>query len=622
MGTISTTLTIDDQMSNNLDVIITKSQKLDKTLQPIAHLKIETDAFDEMGNSIEEVTAIIENKVIAVKDAKESIEGLNVAIDTGGRGMSFMIMGSTRLLGSFGLMPRAAGSAIMGLTQLNRGLDSTITRLSVVTAKIAPLIFLSTAVFGIVSAVRALGSEAVEVEEVSRSFSALNSEADRLESSLRESVVLLGRLKRSGADTSLVDSLAAENEGLEAIIVGLRRTAQREADAAADAAIASMNRVYIHQGDAVRIMVGHFNIYENAMKYVESLTRGVFEMTAKEMVSGFVAMMEAGMELDDAQRDMVNTFHDSATAIDGYLMNLREAGRVSSECYTITLDLVRRIQELDEATGNSSDSLEKAKRALVDWADSARDAGRAVRDLQRGFGRFGSIADGVTDAWYAMNSAMHGTTFGYGNAIDAFEALYNIGYQNIHMLFDYEGNLLAVEDAITAVYAAQIELMALEMANNLIAQAQAAYEAGIAMDGYAYAVDGATLSLREMALQAAETYGVLGQVLSIFGMADEATRVAVGGGRGGGSRLPLTSRGAVRAGIDEPIEIKGENLRMLIDAAERRRAEALRPVSLNASFSIENPVIHSMADYEEIKSKFTHELVSELYDAYHANARH
>ena len=652
MATIEMTLALNDEMSNGLDVIISKSKQLYKALEPIREVRTDYSSFKQMGTAVEDVTEALTGKTKIVDDVKgsigglgesvrettekitelgktaggtsEQLGGLNDALNLNGRGMSFMTMGTARLLGGMGLMPRAASSAVIGLNQLNRGLGTTALSLSAVTAKIAPLLLLSTAVFGIVGAVRNLGRESDSVDDVYRSFSSLNSETNRLTQNLNTSVDLFERLKGFGADTSILDRLAAENIMLETMITNTQTQAAlmaRDTGQAIKDSFLGVNRELRRVGGEIGyIFDGYGGVTESLRPVME-----VVEWTNLQSLSSFADVLEAGGKLYENQKAYLMAFFGSAGETMQSIINAGMGEYDFAKEITRIVGVVNEyysgLRTFSDAIDGYEKSIEAAAAATINWGDSARGANRAVRDLQRGFGRFGSIVDGVTDAWYAMNSAMNGATFGYGNAIDAFEAMYNIGYQNIHMLFDNYGALLDVEDAINKVYAAQIQMKAFSMADSLIAQAEAAALAAYGMDGYTYATDLCTEAMIRLRLESAKALGIVDQVHAIFGMAEQATLTALAGGRGGGSRLPLTSRGAVRAGIDEPIEIKGENLRMLIDAAERRRAEALRPISLSVDSSIHNPTFYNTEDFEETYNRITHKFVKDVYDSYYANAR-
>ena len=158
--------------------------------------------------------------------------------------------------------------------------------------------------------------------------------------------------------------------------------------------------------------------------------------------------------------------------------------------------------------------------------------------------------------------------------------------------------------------------MTLDMANRMKDVVTALDEATGGMFRYAGSIAEVNAMLEDNIRLHAEAFGMEG----FFGNLLEAGASALStAGRGG--RATFTSDGALRTANQNPIEIKGENLRMLMDVAERRRAEQLRPVNLTVNPTISNPIINSIADYEQIRDRLTHDFVKATYEAYYANVR-
>ena len=659
MATIETVLALHDEMSVALKAMTAGADKLNesmaitklatktvgKELAATADVQVKyVDITGQLNEKIGGLTYELEQmkkqyKELAgsIGDATQSKQDFNKEVDLGGRGTSFMTMGLNRTLGAFGAMPKSIGNATMGLNMLNRGLAATVPMLGAVTAKMAPLLLVSTAAFGLVSIFRNMREEGEDLEIIPRTFDDLNREALTLSSRLEDNIEQMRILNSVGANDAIIERFARTNEELRTLLdlsgIVTRDMAQQEA-------IAASHRWFGQDYHYVEVrMAPHIEAWniEEAIRaggIAQDVDPFYFIREYKPSDFAFykelIRSVNAWDELGHAQQRAIMSLGQE---LPGYIETFRNAGEITDEHADAMLrlaqevvDLNPELLELSRVLGQQREEVDALVGSYVDaeraFRDMRRGVSQSLRGIQRSMGQYNTMIDAVTSAHYTLSDAIATMNGGYDLSIDQFKALNALAPEHLFLLMAEKDALHDVEDATSWLYEMQKQLMGLEMANRMLDMVSSADEATLAMLRYADSTNDATNAVWGLIEAQAQLfhadYGIdlRGHLASIH----EWTQSAVGTARGGG-RATFTSDGALRTANQNPIEIKGENLRMLMDIAERRRAEALRPINLTANVSIDKPVIHDMADYEQIENRITHSFVKKVYEAYYANAR-
>jgi len=491
------------------------------------------EAFAEAEDAIASMAKAMDGKADAIDGVSDSVEGLGTAAGNTGRGMQLMTQGSTRLLGSLGLMPKALGGMVTGVVQLNRGMSATIPTAAKLTAMIAPIALVATGVIGAISAIQRFSGAANDMDAVYDRATALVQQTEQLTRNLNENIDAQIILNRVGADEEIINRFDAENKAIRTQIELLeRRTAEERINAANDA-LETYNNTLFQTNERVTAFIEESTVAGTML--VEGWRYA--EATAGEMATAYLDMLESGKALSEEQlralSEYINQMDGSLPVFMAAGDTLLANGRKASDHVADIERLTARYLELTSVASGTGSALDRFGSDVDAARASAQRMSRQIRSLQQSFGRFGQISDNVSQALSALSTATDGTTFAYGNAIDAFNVMTNIGWESIAMLFDAEGATLDLEEATNLLYVAQIELMALEMSQQLIDQALACDVASERMMGYKESIDDGTASLHELAAAAAAALDMGASFSAVQDITRNAINEARSGGRGG-----------------------------------------------------------------------------------------
>ena len=536
-----------------------------------------TESFQEVKEMIADTTEAIAQKTVIVDEFADSVKNVGNASAGSARGMQQLTQGTTRLLGTFGLLPPEIGKMATGLVQVGRGAQTALPPMAKLAAMIAPITLAATALMGITSIINSFRNSEDDVEALTRGFSQLKNESQRLEDSIAENIDLIARLNAVGASGSLIERFEAENEVLQSMSNALRYLAEISAERAA---IERMDEL-LYRARELELVWG--SVYVEAYGgYIRSVvaTNEVFSKNIVEQIQYYLNLRDAGYELDEAQQSLIETFMESATVQGGYINTLMAGGDAAQE-------LGREIAALAQQFADASQDVEGKTEAYENYMAAAEQVGRlnrnigtTLRNLQRASSGYESHLYALSSAHDVLSDAINTMNSGYDLSIDQFSRLMELAPEHIMLLLGQEGALLDVEYATRLLYQAEMELMALNMAQRMYESARAAHEAGIAMVGYAGQIDIATDSMWELVkAQAAFLAGeggvdLTGQFAQLRNMALSAGRTAAGGGRREAATVS-TPRGRATL-VSDPAndEIREEIIRMKEDVARANYARA------------------------------------------------
>jgi len=205
-------------------------------------------------------------------------------------------------------------------------------------------------------------------------------------------------------------------------------------------------------------------------------------------------------------------------------------------------------------------------------------------------------ADSMRGAHCALNHALNGTYSETMSQLDAFNAVMNLRPSYMKKLFDEEGALVDVEEAVCRLTQAQIELMGATQAKAIIESARAWQEANGSLAGYRATVLDATRDVWDfvdaqlallragegmeayyrnvggvyMRSYRASTAGASAEFRDLENQIEAVRNMTTSAGAAARERGTFRSDGALL--VSDPVnqEIRGEIIRLHEDIAERR----------------------------------------------------
>jgi len=545
-----------------------------------------SEAMEEAAEAIKEVSEAVQGKAESIEEVSVAIENVGKSSASSARGIQQMTQGVSRMLGAFGLLPRSIGQSVIGITQLKRGINATTPAAVKLVAALGPITLLATAVMGIVSAIRLMGSETEgeavpAVDDLLRRSGYLANESERLTKSIQENVYEMTRLTALGASDALVNRIKKENEALQehaTLLSNIANIAQREAIEA------SINEIF---------------------------GREVVQDWIETQEHGFVGLQQIWVEqasLYDNLRKQLEDYNDASLSVGetiaewaGLVDIMRALGHEAEAGYIEAL--MRDFNALSESVDNTASSMGDFERTIItaemqlqifnDSVERSAAVSRAFgaatqqmrRHVLRSYRDIYSAADSVRSAHVSLTEVLNAVNTSYGVTLDQFNEIMTMAPEMLAFLFNEYGALKDVEDAVYELTQAQMELLFYRQKNALLDMITVLDAEGNVMGVHTNIVDNLANSYRElasarmMALSAAVETGAVSEAdfnrinTMISGMRDITASARAGAARVGvqrGADTVGTSRGRA-ALVSDPANdgIREEIMRLKEDVSRR-----------------------------------------------------
>jgi len=544
MTEIKNRIILDDQMSAALEAIVESTTGLIETLggvpvvtnrvidsfkhaeeQIIEFHEATSGAFTklneknlEMLESFEKTNEKLIVMIEKIEDKSKAIEGIAKSIEKAGKssgdtakGFKDMTDGVLKIVQSFKLIPPQTAKMISGVAMLNRGIAATIPKAAGLAAKLAPLTLVATAVMGIVNAISRFRRSSEDVDEVSESFDGLvqraynlASESKRMAGYFETYVELIHQLEDIGASEDLLRHLEGRSEiyatRAQAAYTIAAMTRTRIVKAAMRESSALLNEIFgndtimAYQQQIEQLYQGINNVYSRGdHATAEYLQRELDEMNAAKAAALERYTISAVSEnYDDFIRvaGILAASTDEAHQLRAQRINeWYEYFNVLTRGYTGLIPLVNEFDEELEKHKATMDRIEAVARATAAVQE------RTQQHIIRSYRDTYAAAESLQSAHYALSHAINGTSSEYMSQLDIFNKVMNLSPEYLNFLFDERGNLLDIEDAVTAVTQSQIQLMGVRQANAILDSVEAWVSETGALYGYSAAIITATDSV-------------------------------------------------------------------------------------------------------------------------------
>ena len=539
----------------------------------------------------ESVPALIEVQEQAVI-VEEKIENITAASSKATKGIQGMTSATGSLLGSFGLLPPALRTTLTSVNSLTNGLARAVPVAAKLSALIAPLTLAAMGIMAIVETVKFFSKTAVEelsdveneFNRITKSADELNQEAARYQDLLYENIILMERMIYLGASDPLIEHLQAGNKLLEERIETFRTLGLLAEQHAAREIAEKVEQIFDDTMRRGKQIWGNF---------YEILTESVEMQEFNQLISS----MEQGNKLTGFQQKLLESAITSFTNMSDVLRN-----DVNPEHHKLADLLDEQIGRFNIAAGNIIETnivlgehaaeIARLEREYARLNAIAEVQERTQNHLRRSYRDVYDAAERMRIVHTALSDAIYAVNTGQNISLDVFHELMGLSPHYLTALFDEQGALLAVEDAVLAVTQAKIDQMSFDYAMTIINDAKAYVAANNSLQGYTATIRTATDGLwgmveAELALLAVQEQ-IIGKMGNVYYTEDFnmlASQIELVGSLAESARRTAREQGVYRtvstsAGnallVYDPAnrEIKGEITRMMEDVARHRYVES------------------------------------------------